>query len=335
MSSSVRWTKFTPLEQPPHPVPLAPPAQSPRYELPDLAPAASGTTASGGSVGWGGVRSTSALAELRSAPTSPTERFLALSDALTSLPSLDPSPRVNALFSELVGMTATTDGASTAALLEDPRVQARLPKLRETCARGEARLERFWAKSILGAKDPAAAAEGFPYINNYRKLVHMEVKAMEMAGALPQRLLFIGSGPLPLSSHLMAEEHGIRVDNLDIDARACRDGEAVCRAMGNRKMGFSHGDVLSMGAETLGRYDAIYVAALAGLTRSAKSVIFEHLQQHAKDDAILVARSATRLRTLLYPTVEPEDVKGFSPVVLVHPLDDVVNSALVLRKAPD
>lgn len=260
------------------------------------------------------------------------DRFVFLADQLAAQDDLSPRPKVNALFTALVGSTATTDTAKTHALLDDPRIQSRLPELRRTCAKGEALLEKHWAAHVLGASNPKAALEDFPYIDNYRKLVHMEVKSMEIAGALPERLLFIGSGPLPLTSHLMSEEYGIRVDNLDIDPVAAQEGERVSEALGNDRMRFMVGDIFSLTPEQIGSYDAVYVAALAGLTRNAKREVFGQLTAHAKPGSLAVARSASRLRTLLYPEVHPEDAVGYAPAVLVHPLDDVVNSALVLRK---
>lgn len=260
------------------------------------------------------------------------DRFCDLCDRLVTQKSLDPSPRVNALFTELVGLTATTDAETTRQVLLDPQVRRRIPVLRQTCAKGEGRLEKHWAQRILAAEDPEAELQSFPYLQNYRDLVNMEVQAMQIAGPLPDRLLFIGSGPMPLTSYFLAKDHGIAVDNLDIDGVACREGEQVMHALGQTSMGFAEGDVYSVDPAKLGSYDGIYVAALAGLDRGVKREVFEHLAAHAKDDSIAVARSAYRLRTLLYPEVEPEDAAGYKPVSLVHPLDDVVNSALIVRK---
>lgn len=261
------------------------------------------------------------------------DRFCELCDALAAEPSLSPNPTTNRLFSELVSLTADTDEITTREVLMDSRVQDRIPHLRRLCAKGEGKLESHWAERIVASANPQEVLEEFPYIENYRQLVNLEVLAMQMGGKMPERLLFIGSGPMPLTSLLLANEHGIKVDNLDIDKKAAQQGEAVAKSLGQQAdMAFGVGDIFSMSAKQLQTYDAVYVAALAGLTREEKERVFRHLAVHVKEGCIAVARSAFKLRTLLYPEVMPEDAVGFRPQVLVHPLNDVVNSALVVRK---
>jgi len=47
---------------------------------------------------------------------------------------------------------------------------------------------------------------------------------------------------------------------------------------------------------------------------------------------LLVVRTAHGLRTLLYPPVDIDLVEGFSAQVVVHPLNEVVNSAIVFEQ---
>lgn len=48
--------------------------------------------------------------------------------------------------------------------------------------------------------------------------------------------------------------------------------------------------------------------------------------------AMLLARSARGLRTLLYPPVDLRAMPGFEVLEVVHPTDDVVNSVVVARR---
>lgn len=254
---------------------------------------------------------------------------------LSRATSLEPSPQTNALFTELVGLTYGADPWLSQTTLTHPRIKELLPHLRELCAKGEGLLEHHWFDRIHGSDDAARALESFPYYENYVDLTRLEVQSMGIAGDLPKKVLFIGSGSLPLTSILLARDYGISVDNIDIDPRAAKEGEALARdlGLGPELLSFAHTDVTGLSAEQLGRYDTFYVAALAGLEAHDKNQIFDRISQHARPGATILARSAHRLRSLLYPPVEPEDLRGFEPQVVVHPFTDVVNSVVVARKA--
>ncbi len=258
-------------------------------------------------------------------------------DQLDSLPSLAPGPKVNRLFTDLVALTADVDDDSAEAILREPAIREAIPRLRNLCARGEALLERHWQHRIVSSPDAEATLREFPYHQNYRDLTQMEVRAIQMASGenhLPKKLLFIGSGSLPLTSLMLSRDYGFQVDNLDIDPHAVVEGRELTRRLGLGKdqIRFAHTDIFGLTPEELASYDGFYVAALAGLNPSDKEAIFRHLAEHAKPGALLIARSAFRLRKLLYPEVQPEQLKGFAPQMLVHPLNDVVNSVLVARK---
>lgn len=329
---------------PPH-VPNSQPLAPPRHFTQNL----DSIERTGGSTGRTSIASPPAGAQLASAPTDlwslplpsegllkTLERLKQIQRELESLPSLAPSPKVNGLFTELVNLTADADDTASEAILEELSAHDALPRLRELCAQGEALLESHWQHRIIESEDAQAELRAFPYHQNYEDLTRMEVKAIEIASGSfkPQRLLFIGSGPLPLTPLMLARDYEFKVDNLDVDASAVREGEALARRLGvgRNQMRFAHTDVFGLSSEELAKYDGFYVAALAGVDPREKDKIFERLAQHAKPGALLVARSAFRLRKLLYPEVQPERLKGFAPQVLVHPLNDVVNSVVVARK---
>ena len=47
--------------------------------------------------------------------------------------------------------------------------------------------------------------------------------------------------------------------------------------------------------------------------------------------AVLLARSARGMRSLLYPAIEPAAFDGFELQAVVHPVDEVVNSVVLAR----
>ncbi|PVZ11997.1 nicotianamine synthase family protein [Actinomycetospora cinnamomea] len=257
--------------------------------------------------------------------------ILGLHEALAAEPTLEPGPRTDALFTRLVGLAvARRPAAVVDAVLDDPRLRARLPDLRARCAAGEYALERSWARRVLAAPDPAAALEEFPYLQNYRDLTRMEFHAVAgHAPAPPRRALFVGSGPLPLSALLLAR-HGVAVDAVDVDRDAVALGAALARALGD-DVAVREGDVLTLG--DLGGYDLVCLAALVGLAPEEKAAALAHVRSGMRPGAMVLARSAHSLRTLLYPVLDVADggLGGLDPVAVLHPHTDVVNSVVLAR----
>lgn len=95
-----------------------------------------------------------------------------------------------------------------------------LPRL---CARAEYEMEKFWSQKIIESDAPKATLASFPYYADYDKLVTDEVALM---GASPRDVLFLGSGPLPLSALVVAKRHPkANIVCVERDEQAC----ALCR----------------------------------------------------------------------------------------------------------
>jgi nicotianamine synthase len=256
----------------------------------------------------------------------------ALHEALLARPHLAPATGTNELFGRLVSLAIDPAAARDAdAVLGDPAVARLLPSLRGLCADGEFELERSWARRIVDHPDPRAELARFPYHQNYRDLTRLEHHAVAgVTSSLPRRVLFIGSGPLPLTSLLLAERYGCEVDNLDREPDAVRLGADVAAGLGGTGLRFRLGDVLDGrdGYDWAG-YDLVYLAALAGLDPDAKHQLLDHLGRRLRPGTVVLARSAHSLRGLLYPVLDPDDLPGLRTLAVVHPHTDVVNSVVV------
>jgi len=227
----------------------------------------------------------------------------ALAARLEALTDLRPRPEVNRAFDDLVHLVLTTPDANA---LDNPVVQRLRPRLQELSARGEHELERAWS-----AADDIA---GFPYLDHYRQLVAAELAAV---GPAPQRVLFVGSGPLPLSPMLLAD-HGLTVDALDVDPDAVAAAEKVAN-----NVRFRVGNLLHQ--HDLAGYDLVVLAALV----TEKDRCLRHLAQRLVPGTLVAARSALGLRTLLYPSVELPP--GLQLIDAVHPPPPVINSIVLAR----
>jgi hypothetical protein len=255
-----------------------------------------------------------------------------VADLLSARPSLRPGPEVDGLFGRLVRTIVETPASRADQVLADPRVRERLPRLRELAARGEGELERHWSARVAAAADPAAELARFPYLDNYRRLVRMEVGVL--AAALPgplRSVAVIGSGPLPLTSMLLAEQ-GVAVDGFDRDERAVAAARRLVAATGTEGVRFHHVD--GADADLSGR-QVVLLAALVGATSQRKAEVIARMRASMDADAILLARSARGLRALLYPPLDATALAGLDVLNEVHPDNDIINSVVVARIARD
>ncbi|MGK3988645.1 nicotianamine synthase family protein [Sorangium sp. So ce136] len=251
---------------------------------------------------------------------------------LAMMGSLEPSQRVNQLFSELVSIARSGSRSEAESVLEDPIVGAIREALWRVCARGEYELERHWAGRIGAAADPAAELQRFPYVPNYEKLTRLELSALRgVRDAMPRSVLFIGSGPLPFTSMLLAQRHGLAVTNIDIDEEACDSARTLARRLGlSDRLSFIRAD--AMACTDLADFDCVFLAALVGMNKREKGQLLRHLCASMRPGALLLVRSSQRLRALLYPEVDIHGMNPFVPLLELHPHDEVINSVIIAER---
>lgn len=254
---------------------------------------------------------------------------------------LEPDEQTNRAFGELVSVCAHRSEPVSAAVLADPRVGAVTARLRQLCADGEFRLERAWARRIAAAGNGVAELRSFPYLDNYDALVALELQTVIalLAAAdrpAPARSCILGSGPLPLTALLVARRLGCVVDAVDLDAEATVLARDVLRRLpGGGLVRPRHDDARHF--DGIGGADVVLLAALVGLEPAAKRSVASAVADRMRPGALLVVRSAYRLRTLLYPPLTADDLIAAAEGRLralaeVHPMTDVVNSFVIAER---
>ncbi|ORY05974.1 Nicotianamine synthase [Basidiobolus meristosporus CBS 931.73] len=273
------------------------------------------------------------------------DRICSIYQVLTKAAVLDPCPEINDAFSELVSICIKTlPRHELEIVLHDRRITEITQHFRQLCALGEFRLEVKWASQIVASpKDTTMELLRFPYYQNYVALVKMELNAIRsVLMKSPERIAFLGSGPLPLTSICLAREllsqegnsnpANFAIDNYDIDAEALELSMALVNQLADVQdnMQFHHQGVEDI--QDLKKHDVVYLAALVGLEPAEKQKITKQLWKAMKTGSYLILRSAHSLRTLLYPEIETEMLTGFEPVLVVHPYNEVVNSIIIARR---
>ncbi|KAL7598679.1 nicotianamine synthase [Lactuca sativa] len=267
------------------------------------------------------------------------EKVCQIYDKISKLETLKPSKDVDTLFSQLVLTCIPPSSVNILTLPKD--IQEIRSKLIRLCGEAEGHLEAHFSTLLATFQNPLHHLDVFPYYSNYLKLSRLEYDILsEHCSAQswpPNRVAFVGSGPLPLTSIVLASYHlkETTFHNYDIDSLA--NSMASCLVAPDpdlsRRMIFHTTDIMDV-TDELKTYDVIFLAALVGMDIVEKLKVVQHLAAYMTPGSILMLRSAHGARAFLYPVVEPQDLRGFEVLSVFHPDDDVINSVVISRKSP-
>ncbi|KAG6757884.1 hypothetical protein POTOM_038210 [Populus tomentosa] len=262
------------------------------------------------------------------------EKVCEIYDKLSRLENLNPSKQVNSLFTQLVQTCMSQCHIDITKLNE--RVQAIRCKLIKLCGKAEGLLEIHFA-TLIGSHDkPLNHIKIFPYYSNYLKLSQVEFSMLnKICSRVPKHIAFVGSGPLPLTSIILATNHLSTTcfHNFDIDPSA--NAKAIQLVSSDselsKRMFFHTADIMNV-SSSLKQYEVVFLAALVGMDREEKVRVIKHLADHIAPGTLLLMRSANGARAFLYPVIDPRDLQGFEVLSVFHPSDDVINSVIIARK---
>ncbi|KAK7324419.1 hypothetical protein VNO77_27955 [Canavalia gladiata] len=261
-------------------------------------------------------------------------QIMQLHVSISKLESLRPSKQVNSLFTHLVNLCTLPSSIDIEALPQE--VQTMRESLINLSGHAEGLLELEFSTFIGLTPNPLNNLTIFPYYGNYVKLANLENKILKENGVVnPKKVAFVGSGPMPLTSIIMATHHmeSTHFDNFDIDEKANEMARKIVAsdATFERRMKFETQDIMEV-RERLGQYDCIFLAALVGMSKEEKIKIMGHIRKYMKEEGFLLVRSAKGARAFLYPIVEEHDMVNFEVLTIFHPTNDVINSVVLLRK---
>ncbi|EXB98412.1 Nicotianamine synthase [Morus notabilis] len=265
-----------------------------------------------------------------------------LYDQISRLSSLKPSKDVDTLFTQLV-LTCIPPNPIDVNKLCKP-IQNIRSNLIRLCGEAEGHLESHFSTLLASYQNPLQNLNIFPYYSNYLKLSQLEYNILSQHltktniddSKTALKIAFIGSGPLPLTSIVLASNHlkTASFHNYDIDPLANSKAEALVSSdpdLSNR-MFFHTTDIMDVTTE-LEEYDVVFLAALVGMDKEEKVRVIRHVAKHMAPGNLLMLRSAHGARAFLYPVVDPcTDLKGFDVLSVYHPTDEVINSVVIARK---
>ncbi|KAI3752595.1 hypothetical protein L2E82_24629 [Cichorium intybus] len=240
------------------------------------------------------------------------EKVCEIYHKISKLDSLKPSEDVDSLFTELVRTCIPPSSINIATLPAD--VQEIRSKLIRLCGEAEGHLEAHFSAILGSFPNPLQHLNEFPYYSNYLKISRLEFDILtehySASGQAPKRLAFVGSGPMPLSSIVLASYHlkDTIFHNYDIDSMANSMASHLVSSDPDlsQRMVFHTANIMDV-TDELKEYDVIFFAALVGMDIDEKVKV------------IAIWQNAQQLQ-------------GFEVLSVFHPNDDVINSVVISRK---
>ena len=183
----------------------------------------------------------------------------------------DPTGNLKDVFQRLDYLIALDmDNRSTEAILSNSRFNSAFDAISTFRSEYTAELEVEQANSILKSRDPWKTLTNFRYLPNYIQLARTESCG---AGLKPgNTVLFIGSGPLPLTLIVLCHQHGTRGIGIEQYPERAELSRRVLEKLGLlREIRIINGNHLTLPLEETP--ELIIVAAQA----EPKNEIFDHL----------------------------------------------------------
>ncbi|KAI3448493.1 hypothetical protein Pfo_005158 [Paulownia fortunei] len=247
------------------------------------------------------------------------QKVCELYEKISKLETLTPSKDVDILFTRLVATCIPPHPIDVANLCTKiKRIRNNLIIL---CSQAEGLLEKHYSTILGSYENPLDHLDIFPYYSNYLKLSRREFDLLGHHCSNPSRVAFVGSGPLPLTSIVLATRYlnSAVFHNYDVDASANSMAMKLVESHPDlsKRMEFRTTDIMNASGAALKNYDVVFLAALVGMETDEKMRVIEHLAKHMAPGRFSCSGAPMGLVLSVY-----------------HPSDDVINSVVVARKCP-
>ncbi len=188
------------------------------------------------------------------------------------------------------------------------------------------RLEIEQAKALLASHDPWSEIRGFTFYNNYLELASMEQRGANLMSG--DSIIFLGSGPLPLSLIIMCSRYNLKGMGIERDASYAELARRLIDHLDmSHQISIVQGDHFSLPREL--RCNLLMVAAMA----RPKQEIFNQLAAILPEGSLvsyrLYEKGLRRILDMEEPFILPS---RFVSHCRIRPLPPVNNTVVVIRR---
>lgn len=242
---------------------------------------------------------------------------------LKELKNLAPSQWVNALFRRLYEYCIHHESD----LL---KITPEVEEINSICANAEYELEMDFAKKIIQSDSPEMILESFLYYQNYLNLVQLEYLNMSFFQPNISHILFLGSGPLPLSAIILAQRYHLHITLVDVSKQALEISKQVIQKLNLEKnFDFICEDATTYSSQK--KYDFVIGASLLFQTKWSENHILKNIKQNLFFPYLLL-RSSDGFKQLLYRKIPKTTMKKHFDILLeIHPRNEIINSIFILK----
>ncbi len=198
--------------------------------------------------------------------------------------------------------------------------------------RYETNLEEEYARLVIDGDVPV---ETYPLYERFASLTAKEIAAAEIQKT--DNVLFIGSGPFPVSPILLHQQSGgARIHCFDSSQEACDTSRRLVARLGlqqaitiERKAGQDARLPSASAPGEMSEYDVVVVALLA----RPKQRLLNRIRETTRLGTRVVLRTSEGNRRLLYAAAEDICISGFEEIGAYHAGANETISGVVLQRA--
>ncbi|OED29934.1 nicotianamine synthase family protein [Methanosphaera sp. WGK6] len=225
---------------------------------------------------------------------------------------------------EVIAHDKEIDFDSAKHILDDEKMNKALTLIRKFYVYIGARLETENALKILESDDPKAALDSFHFYERYIGLIENERQLAKFNEN--KTLVFLGSGPLPLTLIMFNKVTGCKCIGIEQDAQVAQLSRKVLK-----KLELDEDIKIITGDEkTIANldYDILMIAAFA----VPKDRVFGNIWEIVDEKTPILFRTYSGMRAILYAPVTDRDTRGFHKEIMLLPKGKTNNTSVLMRK---
>ncbi len=203
-----------------------------------------------------------------------------------------------------------------------PKIAKISPKIREYCQRAEVEMEHFWSDYFINKNDfNVNDLQEFIHYKCYKNIANQEMDLLKRNKIKYDNVAFIGSGPLPMSSLLMASNFN-HITNIDHCPKAIEKSDKLTKKL------FSNIANIKSSAKDFA-YFGCDVCFIASMIVGKEDLLEELYKQNIK---YLIIRDALKLTQLFYEKLGAGIFQFYEKIDEANGFSKTLNSSYLLKR---
>lgn len=257
------------------------------------------------------------------------KKIVKLSQQIIRRHKIKLDPERTRLFGELIplikkGNTSMTNGV----LLK----KIDIIKLRQVFSIEQMSIEKYWSQKMISSKNPLSEIILFPFYHGYVSTARYLYNTIVAISHKPiKKILYIGAGALPLNSILIAQNHNLKIDNIERERESFKLSRLLLHRLKlDNQIKVVHKDILDF--KKMKDYDVIICAILVGDNTKQKKRVINHIGKYMKFGNLLLLKNIDGLRTLLYPPTDTTRFLKNLNIEAIHKKQSELTNILIVAK---